>query len=435
MLPVLTKRLRVFLPLLTAQANMRQNIEELHDELAKGQPMDGLKLSPYLAAIGMAALAAYGCGSPVKSEKSLTPPFTIPSGTWVDPTNPEEGEEPSEVAGFFLKVKSDTAEVTVHRADTAYGGNPGTTNFSTECRIPVGTSVPADKDILCIAEIEELDAFFSELNIQYHFPPSMCTYAKFMPYHFYAYEPGEGETTLSLELDENGAVLDAQPPTAFDGPAPSCVYDYSGGSGSGPNCCLGSYTLTTLQHHGTDPDTTTITSADWGGKIGSCLSGPGTSTSYSKYIAANGIPMTMVKYVEGEGLNETFKVLAPINSSFGGYYLNSNVWTANFYRVADHSAQSPAVLPADRPLALRYPATLVSETYLPSDTYRFECHNRAEEIQYRIRLMIREWNTDPISQGGNPDVNVGNDPDFPDGPINDRRDWFDMGNAYPDALF
>jgi hypothetical protein len=144
--------------------------------------------------------------------------------------------------------------------------------------------------------------------------------------------------------------------------------------------------------------------------------------------------MTMVKYVEGEGLNETFKVLAPINSTFNGYYMASNLWTANFYSVADHSAQSPAVLPADRPLALRYPAGLTSGTYLPSDTYRFECHNRAEEIQYRIRLMIREWNTDPISQGGNPELNVGTDPDFPDGPINDRRDWFDIGNAYPGAL-
>jgi hypothetical protein len=402
--------------------------------------MDGLKLSPFLTAICLTALAASGCGSPVKSEKSLTPPFTLPSGDWADPTNPEEDEQPSEAAGFFVKVRSDTATVTTHRADTAYGGTTNaalnyTGNFSTECRIPVGTSVPADKDILCYAEVEELDVFFSELEIQYHFPPSMCSYAKFMPYHFYAYTPGDGETTLYRELDEDGSVITATPASAFNGPLPSCVYDYSGGSSGGPNCCIGEYSLTTLQHHGTDPDTTEVTEGDWGGSIGACLSGPGTSASHSGYIAANRIPMTKVKYVEGEGLNDKFKILAPIDSQFGGYYLHSNLWTANFYKVGDHSALSPGVLPNDRPLALRYPAALTSETYLPSDTYRFECHNRAEEIQYRIRLMVREWNTNPISPGGNPDFDDGTgDPDFPDGPLNDRLDWLDIGDAYPDAL-
>lgn len=394
--------------------------------------MDGLKLSPYLAAVCLGAFAAFGCGSPVSSEKAQTPPFTIPSGTWVDPSNPDPDEEPSEVAGFFLKMTSDTAEVTLHRSDTAYGGDPGTTNFSTECRISSGTTLPADKDILCIAEIEELDAFFSELTIQYHVPPSMCSYAKFTPYYFYAYEPGEGESNLTLTLAQDGSVVSALPANAFDGSNPSCDYDYSGSDG--PNCCLGSYTLTTTQQNAAPPDTVTVTDGEWGGSLRECLSGPGTSESHASYISANGIPMTKVVYVQNAGLNETFKVLAPINSTFNDLYLTSNLWTANFYSVSDHSAQSPAVLPADRPLALRYPAGLVSTTHLPSDTYKFECHNRAEEIQYRIRLMIREWNTDPISQGGNPEVNVGADPDFPDGPINDRRDWFDIGDAYPGSL-
>jgi hypothetical protein len=138
--------------------------------------------------------------------------------------------------------------------------------------------------------------------------------------------------------------------------------------------------------------------------------------------------------VVDEGLNETFKISAAMSTSFFTRALRSNIWVANYYQVADHSAQSPLVLPADRPLALRYPANVATDPYLPVDTYRFECHNRAEEIQYRIRLMIREWNTDPISQGGNPEVNVGTDPDFPEGPINDRRDWFDIGNAFPELL-
>jgi hypothetical protein len=394
--------------------------------------MDGSKLSPLLVVCCLAFLAASGCGSPVQSEKALAPGYTIPTGHWVDPNNPDPTEDPNDQAGFFLKVTSDSATVTLHRSDTAYGGDPGTGNFSTECRIEEGTSLAADKDILCIAEVEELDLFFSELKIQYHFPPSMCSYAKFLPYHFYAYEPGNGETNLTVTFDVDGSVIansaGVDPATG----EPTCAYDYSADGGTGPNCCVGSYTLTTTQKNTPDPDTISISSGDWGGKASSCLTGPALSESYSDHISVDGYPLTSVTYVEGKGLNDTFTIPATIKATFGGYLMDNNFYAANFYKVSDHSAQSPGVLPADRPLAMRNPANLTI-SYLPSDTYKFECHNRAEEIQYRIRLMIREWNTHPIAQGGDPDVTVGNDPDFPDGPINDRGDWFDLGNAYPGA--
>lgn len=389
--------------------------------------MDGLKLSPFLTAIALAALATYGCGSPVKSEKSLTPPFTIPSGNWADPTNPDTDEEPSEAAGFFVKLLSDTAEIKTHRADTAYGGTTDNTqfysgNFSTECRIPVGTTVAADRDILCYAEIEELDVYFSEMTIQYHLPPSMCSYAKFLPYFFYVWEPGAGETNLTVTFDENGAVIANSAGVSATTGAPECpAYDHTGSDG--PNCCVGDYTLTTTQNRtAPDPPTVTTTEGEWGGTVGNCLSGPGTSASHSSYISADGIPLTKVQYVDGTGLNDKFKILAPIASSFNGYYISSNLWTANYYRNGDY-------LPGDdRPIGLRKPATA---GVLPSDTYKFECHNRAEELQYRIRLMIREWNKDPVEEGLDPDDTSGSE--IGGGLINDRLDWLDIGAAYPEA--
>jgi hypothetical protein len=83
---------------------------------------------------------------------------------------------------------------------------------------------------------------------------------------------------------------------------------------------------------------------------------------------------------------------------------------------------------------MRYPANVSgSNMIFPNDTYLLECLDQAEEIKARIRFMIREWNQDPITEGGDPDV-TGSDPNFPGNPINDRMDWLDFGLTYPASL-
>jgi hypothetical protein len=67
----------------------------------------------------------------------------------------------------------------------------------------------------------------------------------------------------------------------------------------------------------------------------------------------------------------------------------------------------------------------------PSDTYEFQCLDTAKEIKNRIRLMIREWNTDAdFVEGGDPDAG-GAEGSFPAEPNNDYLDWNDFGDTYP----
>ncbi len=393
--------------------------------------MDGTRLSVLLLAVfGLAV----GCGSPVSSSKNTNVPALNPTfGT--DPLNPVIGDAPSEAAGMFFKMTSDTAELTLHRADVQYQDaafnrqDAGTTNLTTECRIET-SDTGDDRDIFCIAEIEELDLFFSDLTLQYHVPPSMCSYVRFVPYHFWAYEPGAGPTATSHEVLSNGTINDVL--NTSNG-VPQCDYKYE----DGPNCCTGEFaqTITTYNTDGTfETDTT---NQEWGGNPASCLSGPALSPEWQGYIGDDGYPQARLEYVEGVGFNNTFKITGAIRSKFGSDQLfRNNVWAANFYNPTDHPAASGNgyVLGSndgDRPVALRIPDTVTGlDIYMPEDSYILSCLDRADEVLARIRLMIRDWNDAEIVSGGNPD-DTGTDPGFPDDSLNDRYDWLDIGAFYP----
>jgi hypothetical protein len=378
------------------------------------------RISLYAALLLGAALA--GCGSPVNTAKSTGPAF--------DPSNPGGGDPTigvNDSAGFFLKVTSDTAHTLVtHRSSGDYtSASHPVDNFAAECRI-LNSATGADRDIVCLAEVEELDLYFSELKVQYHVPRDMCRYLRHNPYHFWESEPGTGVTTVAWNVRNDGTFQNISN-SAGGKPVP-CVYDYS--SISGPNCCVGTYTKTVgierSASSGGGFDYTT-SQETWGGKASNCLFGPATDTQKPN---GGGFPKPDIFYVEGSGLNKTYTIKPAIDMSFFEVPTLNNIWAANFYNRNEHTQASPSVPPLyniNRPIPTRLAATYTG--YLPSDTYDFSCLDAAEEVKFRIRLMIREWNQAPIVEGGNPDV-TGVDPGDGTAQINDRLDWKDV-QTYP----
>ncbi|RZA09078.1 MAG: hypothetical protein EOP11_02830 [Proteobacteria bacterium] len=373
---------------------------------------------PLYAAL-LLSVALSSCGSPVSTAKNSTPGYDAANPTGGDPTNGIVNDN----AGFFLKVSSDTATTLVtHRSSGDYKASTiqPTDNFSKECRVMPTASPYTEKDILCIAEIEELDLYFSELKVQYHVPRNMCHYLRHEPYVFWALTPGTGETAVNWVVGADGKPADGL--NSKKG-VPICKYDYT--KSGGPNCCVGNFTQTvTVMKSGGGSDVN-VSDEKWGGDVSQCLFGPGME---SQTKGSSGFPKPDIFYVNQVGLNSTYTIKPAIDQSYGEKPVLSNLWAANFYNQQDHpvaSASIPGTPPfyvARRPIPTRW--ALNYTQYLPSDTYDFSCLDRAEEVKFRIRLMIREWNESPVVEGGNPDVDVPN-VDDPSLSLNDRLDWKD----------
>lgn len=320
---------------------------------------------------------------------------------------------------FSLSLFSTTAASHLHMADARYGQDIGTTNFSSECRTSP-SYIGTDRDITCVAEIEELDLYFSEMRADLNVPGEMCTYLVHKPYFFYVNEPGKGPTQLSVTFNSSGEIVQSSPGVNPETGAPECQFDYS--SQGGMNCCVGDYSLKTIrQNTAPDPDTVTVVNGQWGGSAAFCLDGVATSQDNSRN--AEGFPIAQVEYLGGASLSKSYDIGSAIQSRHGLNSHRSNVYAGNFYKPSQHTG--------GKPKAMQFPANLpLDKGVMPQDTYEWLCMDRSQQLQARIRLFIREWNHGPIAQGGNPDV-TGSSPDFPDSPINNYQDWLDFGDSYP----
>lgn len=373
-------------------------------------------------------LFTVACGSPVKSStKGAAPDFSSGNGGGGSGSSPAVGEEPSDEAGFFLSLTSTSASVTLHQADVEYSDlqNEARTNFSEACKITTSDlSSATESDILCIAELEELDLFFGALSLQYHVPPSMCSYVGVMPYYFYGAEPGTGPSQVSYETQADGDIVDnsTQAGGGTSGGAAVCDYDYSAAGGA--NCCVGTYAITHTNYTVDPPETTTEAGQEWGGQVSACLFGPVTNW---QFFNLQNFPLSSIAYVDQVGFNGTLDLSAAIDQDAG---LISNAWSANFYDPDDHTDTAgigsvPAGENADRPVPLRIPENVTgTDAYFPSDTFNFICYNRSQERKARIRLMIRDWNIANIAEGNDPNAIV--DPAYPTDDANDRFDWKDF---------
>jgi hypothetical protein len=381
--------------------------------------MDGMPLRFFTRSIFLpvAFLALAAC-SQLNSEKAnvagANPTGT--SGSAIPPVGTVVNS-----AGFFLSGTGSSNPNMVqfmHVADAAYGADIGTLNFSSSCTIPSGSAVGTD--MVCVAEVEELDLYFNTFNLQYQVPSNMCTYLSIRPYWFYDYQPGTGPTIASHEILANGTINDV---INTVGGIPKCAFDH--GLEGGGNCCTGTYSHVITTYTSNSSSTVTQIGQGWGGKLGNCAAGPGTNLSGFTAQGVTNLPLPRIDYVAGTGVNASLAITGPNSLTRNGHPVYSNVWTSNFYKPLQHAGGKPIGLqvqpavPAGNPVAT------------PSDTYDFVCLNGAQEVQQRIRLFIREWNEhSQLRQGGDPDT-TGTEPGFPTLPINDRSDWLDFGNNYP----
>jgi len=162
----------------------------------------------------------------------------------------------------------------------------------------------------------------------------------------------------------------------------------------------------------------------------------------------DGRPVTELTYVEGTGINKVYTIHSPVEVS--GYA--GNYHTANFYTVGLHGHTFQGItsdLPyAMDPLGDRNGTPIWNKPYgsPAQEAYEFRCLDRAYEVINRIRVYIREWNTqrefiaydDSNGASGDPDT-VGDETmgDCEYGvpgdlrACNDDGDWDDIVGAYP----
>lgn len=385
--------------------------------------MDGMPLKfSFRFLLPAAILLLSACGPVASQKQTVAGPGNSTGG---GSTTPVSGGEVVNSAGFFIAgTGSPTTNIVayMHQADAPYGSDVSTTNFSSSCKVDYGSA--DGNDLFCIAEVNELDLYFNNFQLQYHVPSNMCTYFRIKPYWFYAFEPGNGPTSASHEVLETGAIRDV---TNTSAGTPVCQYDYT--TSGGPNCCFGTYThlITTYSSTGFTQNSTVKT---WTGKAGNCATGPALNLSGFSTEASTGLPLDNIYDVQSSGLNDSLSITAPINAIFNGNKMNQNLFTANFYNPSDHTGGLPITMQEQPGI------TSTLSKFIPQDTYEFQCLDAAEDLKQRIRLMIREWNTvDQLAtgEGADPDV-TGFEPGFASQPYNDRGDWKDFTDFYPVSI-
>lgn len=370
-------------------------------------------LKSFYLLIFTAIILNSGCGS--KGESSFSLPSlsgSDGSGDGVDGTSDGTGD-PTQ---FYVAIKADPNVVAHVRKSTS---------FSTNCAISTSDSL---SDITCYVDTPEGELFTNGLTFKYNVPANMCRYLRRAPYWYYNHEVGVGPTSIGMNITKNGSGDITSYLCSVDGGAAgscsghtevsfnnsdnsaTCVYDQS--KYGGKNCCFGLYskTITTTTPGGTTSDSSI---KSWGGELGSCIGGPGSTDWENKSLGVPTPTLENAKY----GLVGEYKIKAPMMSTFS----SSNIPIANYYHPTAHSHRGlvstrvtnlPYFLdPVDDRNGSLLPGSLGST---PNDNYTFECLDEAWKVKHRVRVYIREWDTYPdflnyIASSGvtvNPDLGI-----------------------------
>lgn len=319
-------------------------------------------------------------------------------------------------AGFYVRqAKSEKVTYNIHK---------GTNTFSEECKANTGESIE------CVMEGNELDIYFHGATLQYNVPSLLCSYLEFRPYHYYRWQAGESPTVINVDTDRNGKVgRDTNNDGLVDGKE-TCPYDHT--EVQGPNCCSGKYQKLSRTWNSTTNtyNAATVSDEKWTGSVANCLAGPGFETLPK---SKEGLPKSLVTYVEGLGMNQTYAVAAPIGREY-----SSNIHVANYFNILEHMGDFPTAL---RTVTYR-DANDVRRAYFPSPYYRFRCLDRNYDTQAEIRVLIREWNTaaaynSRVTAPNQHDMEGAEPNPFGDYDLNDHRDWRDMeeDSPFPRNLF
>jgi hypothetical protein len=350
---------------------------------------------------GMAALASCG-GTANPNTIDSTLGFSSTGTTTTSPT-------PSS-SGFYVHVQatsSPTIETLMHKFNS----------YGSDCIITQGSS---PSDIRCLVSIREEDLYFNGLTLNINVPAGMCNYLQEYPYWYYNFEPGYGASSIYIDQVNGGCSVDSkyyynitgqsntahtsysngtctvtnasgQTIVSATSSSSTCPYNYTLNTPAGPNCCGGSYTITTLTSSGTS-----TTTASYGGNPFACADGPTQANSWPK---VNNEPIPVQTSVLTSGLNKTYTIAAPIQEKQGNGLNNLDVYGANFYAWTTYKGMgttynaatyNAATIPkAIKPSTDREGNTLVAG----NESYTYLCLDQAAAIKHRIRVYILKWDS------------------------------------------
>lgn len=313
--------------------------------------------------------------------------------------------------------------------------NHAVASFTTECKVD---SSSATKEVSCLAEVEELDLAFHGATVAVNVPSGSCDYVYASLPYYYKWKPGFGPSAYTVDTTAGGAPVVTITNGALGGfnGEPYCIYDYSdknnplSKNGKGPNCCQGTYTRTDISPPAVagGANTVSITNQEWGGRAGDCIDGPAKSLMPSN---SAGYPKSLVYHTKQAAFQQEFAMTSTMDSEGRGNY-----YTANYFDPADHPTNGVPMAFSE----IDYTGFGATYGIIPATNpyYEFSCLDKAFELKSRLRLMIREWNTEAqfdLGATGDPEASGAEGAPFTGYDNNDFADWADLldnaATSYP----
>ncbi len=377
-----------------------------------------LKVVQGIVLLSFVGLMFSSCGGSQSTLSSNTTSGT----TTVDPT-------PTSSEGESIEEEEKNATIPAgYSASNLFVTVPDTADYTTFTTI---TGSPAERcsftsssvvnDITCNVEIGELALFHNGIKFQYNIPANACKYIRTKPYWYYNYEVGTGPQAVSMTITKNSSgtitsalcqVTNNSVSSAVvacdnslsnpdfndvsfdlsDEPTVICNYDTSNEDG-GRNCCFGKYDFTKKIINDGIPTTTFERGKAWGGSPSLCIGGPG-FTSWEDYDP-KGIPsFKLEKMTSNEPRTKIYKV-KDVSKSVNG--APQNYVVANHFTLGAHNHTGYHTASATASVYPYFvdPVSDRNGTEIESGNpyYIFDCLDEAFETNYRIRMMVQEWDT------------------------------------------
>lgn len=293
----------------------------------------------------------------------------------------------------------------------------GENNAKTECSVSAidGGNVSTSENILCWVEVEENDLFYVGVQFTLDIAAGNCDYIGYQPFSFYQYQPGRTvETYFSVSCGcDSGCVEIAGVP-------PPCQYDYS--VTGGPNCDTGSIMHNT-KAWSEDSDTNscvlvsdTNSTSLCGGDFDACINGPVTDLGVKEQIV----------FIDNGEYSNTWEISSPNSKG-----LFTNKYIANYAQFCAENDTEFDAIEYSNYAKYRAPGNEpVLDPLRKSPFYYFTCYDKALDVKARIRVMVREWDTEfdssnaYVEQSG-PVAQMDSDALEQEdlGPFNDYSDW------------
>lgn len=286
--------------------------------------------------------------------------------------------------------------------------------YSQRCKFTNGSVI---NDLTCTVQANELSLFYDGIKFQYNVPANQCNYIGTYPYWYYNYEIGTGPTDVIVNVNKDASGTVTSTSCSVDGSALAscstatppaswndvefdiaeeinvkCKYDTSDQDG-GANCCLGKYRLRTniVTPEGSSP--TDERGKLWGGNIESCIGGAG-KTDWDKKTAAGYPVYNIEKMMPNVPRTKIMRISAPINKITS----RSNISLANYFTTGIHTHTGYGSASGVTTSQLPYFVDPISDrsgspVVAGSPHYIFDCLDEAFETNYRIRMMVQEWDT------------------------------------------